>query len=82
MATITLKNIPEELRMQLKAKAAKHGRSLNQEILQDLRASVVEQRRDIEAELSETRKFREGLAARGLLASAEEIDAWKREGRP
>lgn len=81
MASITVKDIPDELRMKLKAKAAKHGRSLNQEILRDLRASVAEPSEDIEAELADVREFRQELAARGLLLSAEEIDAWKREGR-
>jgi len=40
MATITLKNIPDDLHRRLKERAARHRRSLNGEILSTLEMAV------------------------------------------
>ena len=79
MAAITLKALPAPLHRMLKACAARHKRSLNQEVIALLEEAVAPSRRvDVEAMLAETRRFRDSLNFR---ASPPEIDAFKREGR-
>ena len=41
MASLTLRNIPEDLHRKLKAEAAAHGRTLREEIILRLRESLV-----------------------------------------
>ena len=45
MASLTLKNLPESLRQELKADAAAQGRSLNTHIIHLLQLSAAEQAR-------------------------------------
>lgn len=79
MAAITLKAIPSALHRQLKTRAKRNRRSLNQEVLATLEAAVAPSRKvDVEAMIEETRRFRESLKS---WTTPEEIDAFKREGR-
>jgi plasmid stability protein len=78
MSTITLKGIPAGLHRALKQRAARNRRSLNQEVLATLEDKVGGKARDVEALLAEARKIR---ARMGFVATQEEIDAAKREGR-
>jgi hypothetical protein len=79
MPAITLKALPDRLHRQLKARAVRHKRSLNQEVLAVLEESVAPARRlDVDALLAESRRFRAGLK---FTATAEEIDRFKRAGR-
>ena len=79
MASITIKNLPPELHQKLKAVAEHEGRSLNQEIVQRLRASLMKSRRDDEAAtLGEG--YRQ-LLAQGFWTTPEEIEALIQEGR-
>ncbi len=79
MPAITLKGLPATLHRQLKVRAARHKRSLNQEVIAVLEDAVAPAKRvDTEAMIAETRRFRESL---NLTTTPEEIDRFKREGR-
>jgi len=79
MATITLKNIPEDLHRELKKRAEEHHRSLNGEIIATLKMTNQDGRAfdpaDLEASVRRARAlFRRPVTER-------EINAWKRAGR-
>ena len=79
MAAITLKSLPATLHRTLKARAARHKRSLNQEVIAMLEEAVAPSRCvDIEATLDATRQFRNSLKFKAIPS---EIEAFKREGR-
>lgn len=79
MAAITLKALPATLHRALKARAVRHKRSLNQEVIALLEEAVAPSRRvDVEATLAATRRFRDSLK---FEASPSEIEVFKREGR-
>lgn len=79
MPAITLKSLPASLHRALKSRAARHKRSLNQELIAVLAAAVAPSRPvDVEAMLVENRRFRETLK---FATAPGEIDAFKREGR-
>ncbi len=78
MATITLKNIPDELHRMLRESAGRHHRSLNSEILARLEAQFMPQKVDVEAMLGRARTLR----ARMPVVNHELIDEFKRQGRP
>ncbi|MBZ0091947.1 MAG: Arc family DNA-binding protein [Sulfuricellaceae bacterium] len=79
MATITLKNIPDDLHRRLKESAAQHHRSMNKEIIARLEEQLMPPKRDTDAKLAELRTLRRQLP---VYATPEEIDAAKDEGRP
>lgn len=78
MATLTLKNVPDDLYERLKALAGAHRRSLNQEAIVSLQAAVG--LKSPEQLLAEIDAFRERLAARGVWVTADEVDGWIEEG--
>ncbi|MGN6593975.1 MAG: FitA-like ribbon-helix-helix domain-containing protein [Terriglobales bacterium] len=84
MASITIKNLPPDLHQKLKAMAKQGGRSLNQEILQQLRAAAVRHptRAEILAELEEAARLRAEAARQGVWVTEEQINRDKRSGRP
>ncbi len=79
MATITLKNIPDDLHRRLRESAARHHRSMNREIIARLEEQLMPAKRDADAKLAELRALRQQLP---VYAMPEEIDAAKDEGRP
>ena len=80
MATITLKNIPAELHLELKKRAEENHRSLNKEIIATLRSAAGGTHRvDVEAMTREARAARAKFTRQ---ISDAEINAWKRAGRP
>ncbi|MDX1531627.1 MAG: Arc family DNA-binding protein [Rhodothermales bacterium] len=82
MATITLKNVPDDLHRRLKERAARHHRSLNREAIRCLEEAVAA---DPPAEadlLDRIRRRREALAQRGLRLTQEDVDGAIDEGRP
>jgi plasmid stability protein len=80
MASITLKALPVALHRTLRSQAAKHKRSLNQEVIAVLEEGVATARRvDPEQLIAEARQFRSRFNSAAL---PKEIDAFKREGRP
>lgn len=79
MPAITLKALSVPLHRQLKARAARNKRSLNQEVIAVLEEAVAPSKSmDVEAMIAETRQFRDSLKFR---ITPEEIDLFKREGR-
>ena len=79
MPAITLKSLPASLHRSLKSRAARHKRSLNQEVIAVLEEAVAPSRRvDVEAMIAKTRALRASLK---FTTTPEEIDRFKREGR-
>ncbi len=79
MPAITFKALPTSLHRQLKARAALHKRSLNQEVIAVLEDAVAPAKRiDVEAMIAKTRALRSSLK---FTTTPEEIDRFKREGR-
>lgn len=84
MASITIKNIPEDVHCRLKQIAKHGGRSLNQEIVQQLRGAVAGVRtpEEIAQEMASIRRHARQRAAHGYKPpSAEEIVKIIRHGR-
>lgn len=80
MASITLKALPDSLHQQLKSRAAQNKRSLNQEVIATLETALSASRPvDVEALIARTRDLRASLS---FQATAEDMAAFKREGRP
>lgn len=64
MPTITLKQMAESLHRQLKERAARHHRSLNQEVLSCLEASVWSTALDMEALVARARVLRRQVSGK------------------
>jgi len=79
MATVTLKNVPDELYARLKRKAAMNRRSINNEAIVCLE-SMLPEKRDPAVVLREIRRFRRSL--KGIYVTDKDLDAAKRWGRP
>lgn len=80
MATITVKNIPEEIYEKIKLQAKANRRSVNSEIISIFEHAV--QKRtpmDVQEILERARKVRE-LTAHYVITN-EELTRWKKEGR-
>ncbi|TAN21312.1 MAG: hypothetical protein EPN33_11840 [Acidobacteria bacterium] len=75
MATITIRNLPDETVKEMKEAARRNGTSMEQEA----RACLQERYRDRDALL---RAIAESRRHQVRAPTAEEIDAWKRVGRP
>jgi plasmid stability protein len=80
MATITVKNIPDDLYEQLKQIAKANQRSINSEVIYAIRRAVSLKPLDVETVLERARQTRE-LTADYVLTD-EEITRMKNEGRP
>ncbi|GHU14062.1 hypothetical protein AGMMS50225_25160 [Betaproteobacteria bacterium] len=78
--TLTLKNIPDEVYSRLKIFAELHRRSLNSEAIVCLESALVPSRIKPGERLARARELRAELAATRFLT--DDIDAFKREGRP
>lgn len=81
MATLTLKNVPEELLQQLKAQALQNRRSLNQETLLRLEKSTVATPRSSAETVAELRRLHRRLADQPPLTDAF-LEQAKNTGRP
>lgn len=80
MATITVKNIPDDLYERLKRTAAANHRSINSEIIVCIEKGVEQPALDVETFLAEARQLRELTA--GHILTNQEINDAKNEGRP
>jgi antitoxin FitA len=58
MATLHVRNVPEEVYAALRARAAREGRSMNAEVIAILRRSLTS-RRDPDDVIADLRRFRE-----------------------
>ena len=81
MADLTVRGIPGELYTALKAEAERNRRSLNQEVIHRLEASVRAPVRDPDAELARIRRLRDRM---GELAPLDDelLERARGEGRP
>ena len=79
MATITVKNIPDDLYRRLKAAAESNRRSINGEIISRIEESLRSRRVAVEPLLSRVSRLQQSYGGRSL--PMEELDAAKREGR-
>lgn len=82
MATLTLKNVPDDLHRRLKARADRNRRSLNREAIRLLEHAVIaEGPPGPDDAFARASAFRERLAARGVWVTPEEVQAAIEEGR-
>jgi plasmid stability protein len=64
MSTVTVKDLPEKLHRQLKARALKHHRSMNSEIIALLEAAAAPQELDPDALLARAASLRRQVGGR------------------
>lgn len=79
MATITLKNIPDDIYLLLKEKAKANNRSINREAILAIKVAVAFRPIDVEATIQRARKIQE-LTAQYRITD-EELTKFKNEGR-
>ena len=79
-ATITLKNIPDDVYQRLKVSAEIHRRSLNGEAIVCLETVLFPKKIAASERLARARELRSGLLPAKF--KTRDIDALKREGRP
>lgn len=79
MATVTVKNIPDELYERLKSVAEINRRSINSEIIVCIEKAVSSRRINLDEALENVRRLRQWTA--GHLISDEEFNQAKAEGR-
>jgi antitoxin FitA len=77
--TLTLKNIPDEVYIHLKAAAQAHHRSLNSEAIVCLESVLLPARVAPDERLARARALRAALSAQKF--SPQNIDSLKRQGR-
>ena len=80
MATITVKNVPDELYDRLKALAKEHRRSINNEVIVLIENHVGKKRMSTEEMLAMAREVRKHTE--GATVTDEELDEWINSGRP
>jgi antitoxin FitA len=80
VATITLKNVPDDVHAALKERAKRHKRSLNQEAIFCLDRALGRSSRDPQYLLSGIRNLRSRISMK--LVDLDWIDQAKGQGRP
>lgn len=78
MASITIRNLPDEILGTLEARAREHGRSLNGEVICCLRTAVGISRRDVEKTMAAVDRAR---VADGVRLVPELLKSALKEGR-
>ena len=79
MSTVTVKDLPEKLHRQLKARALRHHRSLNSEIIALLEAATAPQKVDPDTLLARAASLRGRVAGR---LTDSRLTAFRNAGRP
>jgi plasmid stability protein len=79
MSTVTVKDLPEKLHRQLKARARRHHRSLNSEIIALLEAATAPQKVDLDVILARAASLRGQVAGR---LTDSRLAALRNPGRP
>lgn len=80
MATLTIKNLPDEIYAALSKTAKRHRRSINGETIVLLEQSLIKPRSDVDEQLERIRKLRESLG--DVFLTDEDLEFAKNEGRP
>jgi plasmid stability protein len=78
MATVTVKDLPEKLHRQLKARALRHRRSLNSEIIEVLAAATTSRKVDPDSLLARATALR--IRVGGRLTDTD-LTAFRQAGR-
>jgi plasmid stability protein len=78
--TLTLKNIPDEVYLRLKASARLHRRSLNSEAIVCLEAALHSTRVGVDERLGRVRALRGALPSGQF--NPQDIETMRQEGRP
>lgn len=79
MATLTVKNVPDDLYEKLKVTAAANRRSINSEVITIIERAIEHQTENPYEVQARVRQLREKL---DIYVTEEEINAAKNEGRP
>ncbi|MFV1994851.1 MAG: Arc family DNA-binding protein [Verrucomicrobiales bacterium] len=79
MATLTLKDLPEELHQRLRERAEAHGRSLNKEIITSLEQMTSPRRLGVSEYLSRVERVRDQI---DFEVTLDEIEGAIEAGRP
>ncbi len=82
MPTLTIKNIPEDLYIQLKQHAEINRRSLNNEVIMCIERAIRPRRLQPEEYLARARQLRMRTKTMQQPVTDEELDRAKRMGRP
>ena len=80
MASVTIKNIPDELYEQLKESANAHRRSINSELIVCLERVLMPAKVSAAERLANAKELRDRVNVKRIDVS--ELDAAKRTGRP
>jgi hypothetical protein len=80
MATLTIKNLPDEIYAALAKNAKRHRRSINSEVIVQLEYLNDRNIVDTETELAKIRKLRDSI--KGVYVTEADIQFAKNEGRP
>jgi len=80
MPALTIKNIPDDLYIELKLVAEQHHRSINSEVIMCLKHSLFPKKVSAEERLTEIRALRAQIVPNAL--TEEEIEQAINEGRP
>ena len=78
MATLTLKNVPDDLHRRLKERAARNHRSLNREVIHALEEAIAPEAGDLSRRI---RVLHDRLKREGIEATPESVRAAIEEGR-
>lgn len=81
MATLTIKNLPDDLYATLTRTAKKHRRSINSEAILQLEQALGVRVRNRQDVLEEIREFREEMARKGVFITDEILEEAKKERR-
>jgi len=82
MATLTIKNLPDELYATLTKTAKRNRRSINGEAIVRLEQGLQAAQPDLETTIARIRRNREIMKEKGVWLTDELLDLAKNEGRP
>jgi plasmid stability protein len=82
MATLTIKNLPDEIYAALSRTAKLNRRSINKEALVRLEKTLADDDRDPDSAILRIRQNREKLRKEGVWLTDEFLEFAKNEGRP
>ena len=81
MATLTIKNLPDEIYAALSRTAKRNRRSINNEAMVHLEKALADEDRDIDRTLERIRRNRAKLSEKGVWLTDEFLEFAKNEGR-
>ncbi len=82
MATLTIKNLPDEIYAALAKTAKRNRRSINNEAVVHLEKALADEERDLDSAVERIRQNRAKLGEKGVWLTDEILETAKNEGRP